>query len=60
VVIEKISCSIEKIRDCRGTGFKLFFKCCLQLKPRLFIKGAHGLAIPKRGDKEKAEPDDGG
>jgi hypothetical protein len=43
-----------------GTACKLFLKCCLQLKSRLFIKGAHGLAIPKQRDKEKAEPDDGG
>jgi hypothetical protein len=38
----------------------IILKSCLQLKARLFIKDAHGLAIPKRDGKEKAEPDDGG
>jgi hypothetical protein len=60
VGIEKKSGSIEKRRDCHWAGFKLFLKCCLQLKTAVFIKDAHGLAIPKRSDKEKAEPDDGG
>jgi hypothetical protein len=42
-----------------GTAI-IFLKCCLQLTNRLFIKGAHGLAIPKQRYKEKAESDDGG
>jgi hypothetical protein len=58
--LKKIPATLKKRHEGRRMACKLFLKCCLQLKSRLFIKGAHGLAIPKQRDKEKAEPDDGG
>jgi len=54
----KFVCAEQQIRRI-GNNF-IFAKCCLQSKSRLFIKDAHGLAIPKQFNQEEAESDDGG